>query len=55
MYSNFALITCALIAGFSFVICSDIAELNRLVEQAVSSTNFPANLVQVVAYDASAP
>ncbi|HCG8757666.1 1-pyrroline-5-carboxylate dehydrogenase [Vibrio parahaemolyticus] len=55
LYSTFAMITCALIAGNSVVICSDNAELNRLVEQAVSSTNFPSNLVQVVAYDASAP
>lgn len=53
LYSAFAMITCALIAGNSVVICSDNTELNQLVTQAVSSSNFPSNLIQVVAYDAS--
>ncbi|MDF5452211.1 1-pyrroline-5-carboxylate dehydrogenase, partial [Vibrio parahaemolyticus] len=55
LYSAFAMITCALIAGNSVVVCSDNAELNQLVKQAVALANFPSNLVQVVAYDASAP
>ncbi|APX07856.1 1-pyrroline-5-carboxylate dehydrogenase [Vibrio campbellii] len=55
LYSAFAMITCALIAGNSVVICSDNAELNQLVKHAVASANFPSNLVQVVAYDASSP
>ena len=49
------MITCALIAGNSVVICSDNTELTQLVKQAVASANFPSNLVQVVAYDASSP
>ncbi|MCV3264010.1 1-pyrroline-5-carboxylate dehydrogenase [Vibrio harveyi] len=53
--STFAMITCALIAGNSVVICSDNTELTQLVKHAVASANFPSNLVQVVAYDASSP
>ena len=52
--SAFAMITCALVAGNSVVVCSDNAELNRMIKQALSSVNLPSNLVQVVAYDASA-
>ena len=55
MYRTFGIITCALSAGESVVICSYKAELNRLVKHAVASANFPSNLVQVVAYDASSP
>jgi delta 1-pyrroline-5-carboxylate dehydrogenase len=49
------MITCALIAGNSVVICSDNTEFNQLVNHAVASATFPSNLVQVVAYDASSP
>ncbi|MBO0180471.1 1-pyrroline-5-carboxylate dehydrogenase, partial [Vibrio parahaemolyticus] len=45
LYSAFAMITCALIAGNSVVVCSDNAELNQLVKQAVALANFPSNLV----------
>ncbi|MDF2153102.1 1-pyrroline-5-carboxylate dehydrogenase [Vibrio sp. CAU 1672] len=52
--SAFAMITCALIAGNSVVVCSDNTELNLLLRQALEQVSFPSNLVQLIAYDASA-
>ncbi len=54
LYSSLAMITSALIAGNSVIICSDNTELNELITSALEQSNFPANLVQLVAYDASA-
>jgi delta 1-pyrroline-5-carboxylate dehydrogenase len=52
--SVFAMLTCALIAGNSVVVCSDNTELNLLLQQALEQVSFPSNLVQLVACDASA-
>ncbi|MEF1309900.1 1-pyrroline-5-carboxylate dehydrogenase [Vibrio mytili] len=54
LYSAISMITCALIAGNSVIVCSDNTELTELVKQAVVSANVPSDLIQVVAYDASA-
>ncbi|OEF28145.1 aldehyde dehydrogenase family protein [Vibrio rumoiensis] len=46
----FAMLTTALIAGNSVVICCDDLDLSRVIESAIS-TVLPAHLVQIVAYD----
>lgn len=50
----FAMLTCALIAGNSLVVCSDNIEFNQLIEQTMLSANMPQNLIQVVTYDSYA-
>lgn len=54
LYRAFALVTCALIAGNSVIVCSDNPEFNGLLSGALEQTHFPSNLVQMVAYDAVA-
>ncbi|MBG0759718.1 1-pyrroline-5-carboxylate dehydrogenase [Vibrio cidicii] len=53
LYSAFALVTCALIAGSSVIVCSDNQTFNGLLGSALEQTPFPSNLVQMVAYDAA--
>ncbi|HAS8398773.1 TPA: 1-pyrroline-5-carboxylate dehydrogenase [Vibrio vulnificus] len=52
LYNAFALVTCALIAGNSVIVCCDNSEFNGLLSSALEQTHFPSNLVQMVAYDA---
>ncbi|WP_394246633.1 1-pyrroline-5-carboxylate dehydrogenase [Vibrio profundi] len=48
-----AMVTAALLAGNSVLLCSDDVEMNIHIEKAAAQANLPSNLIQVVSFDAS--
>lgn len=48
-----AMLTAALIAGNSVIVCSDDTQFNTLIADAAKQANLPSNLVQTTSFDAS--